>query len=774
MKHYTSLIRKNGLTQRRRTVLTIFGIILSVCLMSFSVIFIENLKETIFNSAKYSIGYYHMAVSQPSKKQETDLKLHKQVKFAGKVTTRKVKASEFDSSIQLMSLDKDAEKIFNNIKLVAGQLPKKEHEIVLEEWIVEKAQLKMGESLKIGTTFFNLVGVCKNQFNSISNKSSIGYLTENNSLLLENSTTEFLYVQFHEGYVKSQGEFLLAVKNLREAASLSENDIQINTIVYKSLGEYTKRDYPSILIIIVNLLVMGLFIFNTFQISIMERIQQYGILRAIGATPKQIHILVMYEAIIYSIVAIPIGIGISMVLQGLLKYITIFQNSSRITIPYQELLGIAVMAFITIIISVYRPAKAASKVSPIQAIKMTSHLQPVTGENKTSKPFFRSMGISADIAWRNIVRNKSRFIGATLSMSVAIILVILNYGFFSSQDPAALVKNNYLWNSNYYVTNDAGFTDKDRRDLEQLFPKVKIIPTQYENVEINKGNRVENVRFYGYQSSELKEAKYYKLSGKVNLQKLQSGKEIILDIPNKNQSHFKVGDSVTLKFANGNPHIVTVGAIVVSYPTIGDDDEVKIIAHTDFFGTIIERHRIYNRLDLMIEENSESHTEIFSKLDRFVVDGKVRSLYENMESIEEDFKVFQLLMLGFICIISLIGLFSIYNTLVTSYLLRTNEFGILRAIGMTLSQLRTMVIWEGLYYGIFSTVWGISLGLLLHYLQYKIVNIFINGFYKSWEFPLTISISAGFMLVVICILTSIFSSQKLKNTSIMDSIRITN
>lgn len=775
MNHYTSIIRKYVIKQWKRTLFTIIGIALSVCLMSFSVIFVQNLKETIFHSAKYSTGYYHMSVLQPNEEQESVLRLYQKVNVAGKVKTKKVDFPQTDFNIQLMSSDEEARKIFQEIKLVEGKLPINELEIVLEEWIVEETGKKIGEEIKVGDTSLKLVGVCKNQFNSKSNKSSIGYLTANHPLFSEGSTMDMLYIQFHEQYVNNQADYELLEKELTTAAEVPEDNVQRNSIVYKAIGDYSDRDYSSISIVIVNLLVMGLFIYNTFQISVMERIQHYGILRSLGATPRKIRYLVMHEATIFGIVAIPIGVGIGMVLQGLLKYLSFFENAPDLTMPIRDVLWLGGIAFLTILFSVYRPAVAASKVSPIQAIKMTQQL-PKLKVMKREQPLFllKSFGVSAHMAWRNILRNRTRFIGATLSMSVAIILVILNYGFFSSQDPGALVRNNYLWNSNYYVSTENGFVEGDVHQLKTLFPKVEVIATQYENIEVQYSDSdSRKTRFYGYQEKELKEANHYVVGGDVNLEHLQTGEEILLVVPSKNSFNIMAGDSITLKFGD-TLFPVKVGAIVENYPTIGDSDQVKIVGHTHLFERIIGVEGIYNRLDLKIEESPENHIEVYSTLDEFVIDGKVRSLYENMESIQEDLDVFQLLMLGFICIIGLIGVFSIYNTLATSYLLRTNEFGILRAIGMTNTQIKEMVVWEGLFYGLFSTIWGILMGLLLHYIQFRVLNLFIKGIYPDWDFPNGISILAGITSIGICICTSLISLKRLKAKSIMDTIKIVN
>lgn len=775
MNHYRLLIKKYGQIHWKRTLLTIIGIALSVSLMSFSTIFIHNLKETIFYSTKYSTGYYHMSLSQPSKDHELFLRLHQKIKYTGKVIVKVENFPQLESSIQFMSLDTEAKKIFKDIMLIEGSLPKDEKEIVLEEWIAEKAGIDVGENIRIGDFLFELVGICKDRFNSKSNKSSIGYLIENHPVLHADDTKEILYIQFHEQYIENQANVDAIMTELSSAALIPNENLKRNEIVYKAIEDYTSKDYSSIFIIIVNLLVMGLFIFNTFQISILERTQHYGILRTLGATPNQIYRLVMFEAIIYSVIAIPIGICLGLAFQGFLQYVSLFQNTTKFTVPYRDLLILGMIGFVTILFSVYRPAFAASKVSPIQAIKQTPQPSHLIKFKKVANEFLlRRLGISAHLAWQNILRNRARFIGATLSMSVAIILVILNFSFFSSQDPAVLVRSNYLWSSNYYITSDPGFTDQDRVALEKLFSSIEIIPSKYEDIEVNTGGETANIRLNGFEVKELEKANRYIVSGKINITNLQLGNEVILVIPSKTESQFSVGDSLSIKTSKGENYKVSVGAIVENYPTIGDSDQLTIVAHMDLFNSLVGEQDVYRRFDLTIEENDKNHFEISRKLEEFVENGKVRSLFENIKSIEKDFDAIKMLMVGFICIISFIGLFSIYNTLATSFLLRTNEFGVLRAVGMTMSQLRKMVVWEGIFYGLFSAFWGVTLGMIIHYLQYKILNALIIGFYPDWNFPITISLITCVFCIMICIATSLFSSKKLKLSSIIDSIKLEN
>ncbi|MDZ5471335.1 FtsX-like permease family protein [Bacillus sp. 31A1R] len=774
MKHYTSLNHKYMMKQWKRTILSIIGIALSVCLMSFTLIFTTNLKETIYNSTKYSSGFYHFSIKNPSHEQETILKLHEKIERVGVTKVKRVGLQDAQAAIQLMSIDHTGMEIFKETTLLRGGFPKNEDEIVLEDWLAQKWMLKMGDSIRIENLTFKLVGVSKDQLNSKANEVSIGYLIEKHQILKQ--ADKHLYVQFYEEYINQSSDLNILIDEVASSAILKKSEIKVNAIVDKALMDYKSRDYSALFIFIFNLIVMGVFIYNTFQITVMERIHQYGIIRSLGATPKQILHIVLNEAILISFISIPLGLGMGVLLQRLLQYISFFSETINPTLPVSSLVGACLFSLIVIIFSVYRPAKAASKVSPISAVKMNDTSTSFKGTNARVRSYFLDkLGVSPHLAWQNITRNRARFISATLSMSIGIVLIILNFSFFSSQDPAALLRKNYLWDANYYISKKTGYTDQDIRDLEKLLPINHVFPSKYTNVELVKENNIapKNIQVYGYHPEMIRKAEAYVVDGKINLEKIESGKEIIIMVPDKENVIAKPGQSIIIKNSEGQAYTLKVGAIVENYPVGGDRERTAIIIDSTYFETI-HSEGVYHRLDLAIEENEKNHAEIYNSLKDFAEGGRIKSLFENMKSIERDFETIQVLMVGFICIISIIGIFSIYNTLSTSYLLRKNEFGVLRAIGMTKSQLRNMVVWEGLFYGLFSCSFGCILGLILHYLQYRIINLFITGFFPQWNFPMLVLILVSVTFLILCVITSLLSSKPLKSDSIMESIKLVN
>ena len=175
-------------------------------------------------------------------------------------------------------------------------------------------------------------------------------------------------------------------------------------------------------------------IYNSFSISVSERTRQFGILKSVGATGKQIRSSVFYEAFVLSGIAIPIGALIGCGGIGLVLYL--LQNSFdrllttttatkiHLVIWVPMLVIAAAICLLTTLISAWVPAFRAKKISPIEAIRQSRDVKIKNRSVKTSKLTEKLFGFEGMMASKNFKREKKRYRSVVISLFLSILLFI--------------------------------------------------------------------------------------------------------------------------------------------------------------------------------------------------------------------------------------------------------------------------------------------------------------------------------------------------------------
>ena len=145
------------------------------------------------------------------------------------------------------------------------------------------------------------------------------------------------------------------------------------------------------------------------------------------------------------------------------------------------------------------------------------------------------------------------------------------------------------------------------------------------------------------------------------------------------------------------------------------------------------------------------------------------NIKESMKQANNLILVVKILMYGFISLVTLIGVTSVFNTISTSMALRKREFAILRSIGLTRGGFNKMLFFESLFFGMKSLIFAlpVSIGvtILIHYSLADMVSI--STIIIPWK-AIIISIVSVFIIVL---LTMMYSSSKIKKHNIIEQIR---
>ena len=175
-------------------------------------------------------------------------------------------------------------------------------------------------------------------------------------------------------------------------------------------------------------------IYNAFAISISERISQLGMLSSVGATKRQKRHSVYFEGFLLGIVGIPLGIlfgiaGIGITLSAIRPLMESFVNFSpgvglSLHVSLPSVAAAALLAALTIFVSVYVPARRASKIMPIDAIRQSREVQLTRKAVKTSRLTHALFGIEGEIALKNLKRSRKKYRATVLSLTISLVLFL--------------------------------------------------------------------------------------------------------------------------------------------------------------------------------------------------------------------------------------------------------------------------------------------------------------------------------------------------------------
>ena len=204
-------------------------------------------------------------------------------------------------------------------------------------------------------------------------------------------------------------------------------------------------------VLLLILLTGYLIIYNVFQISVAGDIRFYGLLKTIGTTPRQLRRIIRTQALLLSLVGIPMGLVLGWLLGGVLTPVIAAQlNGVTAVVSVSPLLfaGAAVFALVTVLISCRRPGRLAGKVSPVEAVRYAEGRAPKGKGRRGGK------GVSLlSMAWANLGRSRGKTAVTILSLALAVVLLTLTVTFTKGFDMDKYVST---FTASDFILADAG------------------------------------------------------------------------------------------------------------------------------------------------------------------------------------------------------------------------------------------------------------------------------------------------------------------------------
>lgn len=838
---------KNLRLNKKRTIVTIIGIILSTALMVgigllFSSFQDLMIRDTIGYSGKYEAKYNDVDLIKLN-----DIKNKNFTYFYEKpIGFSKIESSnEYKPYMYITSVNKE---YFNELKLVDGSFPKNENEVVISNHVITNGGLnyKVGDIVTFtygkrniegndtlanselvdgefltneGTHIYKIVGIVdRSNFESYSASGYTVFTLDVNS----DKGNVNLYVMFNKNKkIIKQSEEL--------AKELNYNgDINYNSTLLALYGESTYGNVMSsmggMMIIMLSLVSIGciIVIYNSFAISVMERKKEFGLLSSIGATKRQLSHTVFFEAVVVGVIGIIFGIlgayiGIGCVVLVINNLISDMLDYKLYLVTNPLFIIIPVIFMIVVIgVSAFIPSRKASKVSPIEAIRQNDDIKINKKKIKTSKFVNKLFGIEGEIALKNIKRNKKKYRVTIVSLFISIVLFIS----FSSYMNYTLNTASSVMGEVPYDYQISYFGDNPNNDKEALDKINEIVKSS--DVKEYVSYSVSNLSIIGNYTYSDEYLDFYKSAygdngiKALNNLKYQSIYILVLDDNSYNKYKKLIGldkDSVILlnkfkgvsyggnKRVNYDIPVINNGNINIKICNFDDSEEevndvtkycnksvenifvtnksfdlieefsymtdFKLIVNKKLYDSISDSSTHYTQFNI-ISDNTNNIDKLTKDLDKYS-NVNYTNIKEAMKQANNLILVVKIFMYGFISLVTLIGVTSVFNTISTSMALRKREFAVLRSIGLTNRGFNKILFFESLFFGMKSLIFAIpvSIGItvLIHYALADMVSI--STIIIPWKY-IIISIVSVFVIVL---LTMMYSTSKIKKHNIIEQIR---
>ncbi|HWJ78343.1 MAG TPA: ABC transporter permease [Niallia sp.] len=606
------------------------------------------------------------------------------------------------------------------------------------------------------------------------------------------------------------------------AEQLNIDVITYNTELLRYYGvtnndNLTKTMY-SLVGIIMFIIIVGsvALIYNAFAISVSERARHLGMLSSVGATKKQKRNSVFFEGVIIGIISIPLGIiagigGIGITFVFINNYITDIFNTTQslkvVVTPISVLIS-CLISILTIFISTYLPARKASKITAIDAIRQTHDIKIKGNKIKTNPLVRRLFGLEAEFGLKNLKRNRRRYQTTVFSLIISIVL-FLTVAFFTNNLKKSVDLSQEDQNFDISISAGTNVTKEELLAFAEVpsitesnlikhynsytfFSPDKVSDYHKELIREDSGVLFNGKYDYSVRINALSDESFRQYAEKANLDANDyMNPEHPTGIVIGNVSYY---DENAKKFVEEKVLNATVGDSIDLYQynekTSTDEvyNSIKIGAYTnqDMLGlnpdifrtvTVVMPDNVVDALfkdsdgqgDLYLYLNSDDSIKAQKEIEEIKTGNVyIYNLMQERQDSEQFILLISIFTYGFIILISLISVANIFNTISTSISLRKREFAMLRSVGMTPKGFNKMINFESIFYGMKALFYGLPISIIVMITIYKSFNnTFDYGFQIPWG-SIIFVVVAIFLIVGAAML---YSTSKIRKENIIDGLK---
>nr|UWI51948.1 ABC transporter permease [Clostridioides difficile] len=844
MNIFNKVALQNMKKRRTRTIVTVIGVVLSAAMITAVATLAVSLQNYMLNGSIEKYGDWHVGFLDvnPSFVQEQ----MNNDEVANTSTFENIGYATLDGSknpnkpyLFIAGFSKEA---FDTlpITLISGRLPENSREVIVSGNVATDGGVKfaVGDtiSLPVGNRMngneklnqsdpytagdetliskrersYTVVGTCRKPVFDESSAPGYTLITKADKQVKGDSLSLFVTLknprQVHS-YISSIGDHAYVLNdNVLRFMGISDNNL-FNMLLYSVGG------------IVVAIIMLGsiFLIYNSFNMSLNERTQQFGILSSVGATSKQLRNSVLFEGICIGAVGIPIGVIVGIVSIGLVIS-AIAKNFAKVlytnvpltlTLSIPAIVVAVVVSMVTILISAYIPAKKAASKPVMECIRQTNEVKIESKAVKISKLTQRIYGLEGTLALKNFKRNKKRYRSIVLSLILSIVLFI---------STSALVSDlKRMSNQVSEVTDhDIIFSTQDMNDskMMHLYDKLKTANGIYEGLyqEIMAYSCVAKVSELtdDYLNYDRSHSPYETVDMPVDIQFLDDSTylNIIKDL-----------GLPTKEYTGKNAKMIAVSMMVEDDHTVdifsNSSMNIDLTPETDGKSKMVDKQNVnitfvevvppdsppdnrntkmkkayfrilapYSVKDAFETSNastgiksmsfkSKNPTQSVAEMEKIIESEGITSEYNlyNMYGMMDENRnyifIANVFAYTFIIMISLIAVANVFNTISTNIKLRRRELAMLRSVGMSEHDFQKMMNFECVFYGMKALIFGLPIAVISSWLIHK------GMVTDDIDFVLpcvSIGISV-FAVLFIVFITMLYATSKIKRENIIDALR---
>lgn len=611
-----------------------------------------------------------------------------------------------------------------------------------------------------------------------------------NERIAEGDRQYNIYFTLSDSANVSMNNVAPVIKEIADSCGIDQKNVIINDLY---LQWVLQPSYE--MIVLCGTLILGIVLFsvvviyNIFQVGIAQKVQEYGKIKALGATRKQMKQLIFREGILLAVPSIPLGLLFGFLIAKVSFNWLVEQGnlvSSGIKNHQVPLFSLTIMlicifvSFLTVVLALRKPMKIVSRISPIEAIRYLDG-------SKTQKQGRRKGRKDVTVfsmAMANVTGNPKRTIATILTMGLSCVLFVIisnyvgnidteheariaiNHGQFELQlDYSAEYDERYPGNNLDTILTDDPLNDSLIEEIKSIPGVTDVMTREIVYVNLN-GTR------YPADIVSKNDFDFMRQDGDIGSmdydQAVKNGEIFFGWSTWMEQDGYAPGESIAFDFENGSGTYTYQGKIAGSFVSA----DTYLVIPEGVYRSMNPRGTAYGYLWVDCDKKDVAFVE--QNLNTLISNTshiKMDTYHAQLQSAEFSARTMKLGCYLFMAVVGFIGFMNMANTMIMNITTKKQEYGVLQAVGMTNKQLNLCLQLQGLIFTVGTICVALVVGLPLGYVLFAYAKH--NGIFgmNVYHVPITPILAMILLVSLLQIVLSCVLSSNLKKETLVERIR---